>query len=186
MIEIPLTQGYVTVVDDEDAAWVSQWNWSALVTASGLIYATGRPYEKLPYGARAKNKPPKFLLHRFLLGLTPTDKVKVDHRDLDGLNNQRSNLRLSTQQQNRCNQPKKKGTYSSVFKGVSWNARQGVWHAKIETHGVIRYAGSFHDEVAAALAYDRAAHTYHKEFARLNFPENDQYLVGWTHHKDLA
>lgn len=186
MKKISLTKGYVTLVDDADYERVAAFNWHALVTSAG-VYAIGRPYPprkagRRPVGQVVEPKPPKVLLHRWLLGVgDPT--VQVDHRDKDSLNNQRHNLRTSTHQQNRCNQKKRVGT-SSRYKGVSWNARQQCWHAKIAVYGRTRYIGSFEDEKAAALAYDRAAHSYHKEFASFNFPNHRQRLKGWLHKED--
>lgn len=186
MRKISLTQGYVTLVDDADFEKVSQFNWHALVTSTG-VYAIGRPFPprragRKPAGQVAEPKPPKMLLHRWLLGITEED-VEVDHRDLNTLNNQRKNLRIGTKQQNRCNQRKRSGT-SSRYKGVAWNKRSACWHAKIETYGVVRYIGSFKGERAAALAYDRAAYSYHGEFASFNFPNNLQHRKGWLHKED--
>lgn len=73
---------------------------------------------------------------------------------------------------------------TSRFKGVSWITKDAVWQAKVSRSGVCRYIGSFGSENAAALAYDRAAFTYHGEFANYNFPDNKQYTQGWLHWKD--
>lgn len=107
-------------------------------------------------------------LHR-LITLAPRG-VQVDHRDGDGLNNQLSNLRFATSQQNQCNQRKQLGT-SSRFKGVVWHKGGNKWMAQTKVFGRRMYLGLHETEEDAARAYDRAALEYFGEFARLNFPQ---------------
>ncbi len=94
---------------------------------------------------------------------------RIDHRDGDGLNNQRFNLRPATHQQNMCNTRKRAGT-SSAFKGVSWHACTSKWAAKLTANKQHHYLGIWSSEEAAARAYDSAAREHFGEFARLNFP----------------
>jgi hypothetical protein len=86
---------------------------------------------------------------------------------LNGLNNQRDNLRICTPAQNRSNTKKSHG--SSQFKGVSRKAASH-WVAYIKVNQKTKYLGTFQDEVAAALAYDAAARQHFGEFALCNFP----------------
>jgi hypothetical protein len=99
------------------------------------------------------------------------DVKKPDHRDGDGLNNTRANLRSATRSQNAMNRRKQKGT-SSRFKGVSWNKREQKWKVKIMFNCRVINLGSFDSEKAAARTYDAAAKKYFGEFAKLNFPQN--------------
>jgi hypothetical protein len=183
LVEVPLTRGYVAVIDAADADLVLAYRWHALVTRTA-VYAVGRPYPRLPYGQRNGKKAPKVLLHRFILGMSD-DSVEVDHRDQDGLNNRRKNLRLGSRRQNMCNKVKNFGR-TSAYKGVCWNKKDGKWQAKIQQNRVTRYIGNFDSETEAALMYDRAAYSYHGEFAVLNFPQNLQYRLGWKHREDQS
>lgn len=100
--------------------------------------------------------------------------MMIDHKNGNGLDNRRSNLRFCTNAQNQHNQRKwgsRSGKpLSSRYKGVSWH-RRGHWRAKIQAQGKRRYLGQFQSEEAAARAYDRAARELHGEFAVLNFSD---------------
>ena len=94
MREIPLTRGFVAVVDDEDYEKLQQLSWYADTGASGLVYAArGLPRN----GSRRRDK---IRMHRQILSLARGDSAHVDHKDGDGLNNRRSNLRKCTPSQN--------------------------------------------------------------------------------------
>jgi len=107
-------------------------------------------------------------LHRLIMN-APQNLV-VDHINGDSLDNRRANLRLATQTQNLYNRKKKENT-SSQFIGSFFNKSHRYWCSQIKVNGKSIWLGSFDSEIAAARAYDKAALEYHKEFARLNFPE---------------
>ncbi len=99
----------------------------------------------------------------------------VDHKDGNGLNNQRNNLRIATRGQNGSNRRPKGG--SSGYIGVSMLViRSGkntyqYWRASIQKGGVKEYLGLFKNKVDAAKAYDKRAIELHGEFANPNFKE---------------
>jgi hypothetical protein len=103
-------------------------------------------------------------LHRFLLGVT-SPKVKVDHKNGNGLDNQRRNLRKATNGQNKSNSKKALNT-SSQFKGV--RKVRNRWSAQITFNKHHTWLGSFAKEQDAADAYDKAAIKVHGEFALTN------------------
>ncbi len=84
MKQIPLTQGYSTIVDDEDYELLTKRPWQTQFNHCGIPYATSRG-EKM---------------HRVILGLKKGDGKIVDHRKGHSLDNRRSNLRVCTNQQN--------------------------------------------------------------------------------------
>jgi hypothetical protein len=94
---------------------------------------------------------------------------QVDHKDGNGLNNCRGNLRPCTQAQNLRNQSKSLGL-SSQFKGVSWFKPVRKWRAYVSLNGKQHSLGYYDCEVEAAQAYDWSAQIYFGEFAKLNFP----------------
>lgn len=110
-------------------------------------------------------------LHRFILGITDP-AVGIDHRDRNGLNNQKDNLRIATVIQNAGNTgPYKGNTFG--FKGVHWRARHKSWIAKIGGGPSQEWLGTFPTAEAAARAYDaKAIERYGEDFAWLNFPSS--------------
>ena len=158
MKAIPLTQGKVALVDDEDFEWLSKWKWYAWKSKNGW-YAMHNKWSP-------KAKKQKIIrMHRFILG-TKKDQ-EVDHKDHNGLNNQRTNLRSCTHLENCMNQRPRKDC-SSKYKGVHWRKSCKKWQCRIACHGKQHHLGYFKSEYDAALQYDIAAQFFFGEFALLN------------------
>lgn len=167
MRTITLTRGLVAVVDDEDYALVAQFKWFAVKSkethyaARWLRTSTGPRYQHTAGGSRRQLQH----MHSFILGTAPG--TWSDHRDGNGLNNRRNNLRPATPSQNGANRRKVSGK-SSRFKGVTLLS-SGKWRALITVKGKRKYLGdNFISEELAAAAYDRAASAAFGEFALLN------------------
>jgi AP2 domain len=163
MRTVELTQGYVTLVDDADFDRVSAHKWCANVDRRrGKVYA----YRKT-HGPHHKRT--SLYLHRELLGVT-NPKVRVDHDDGNGLNNQRYNIRVCSTRQNNMNQKKRSDGMSSKYKGVSWHKRDKKFYAAIKIEGKSKFLGAFESERDAAKSYDAAAREHFGDFAVCNFP----------------
>src|SRR5258706_1121991 len=121
MQTIQLTQGFVDLVDDADYERVSAQKWYANVQPRGV------------YAARTDNRRTVYL-HRFICGVSDP-KVKVDHRNRNGLDNQRENLRDCSNGQNTMNQKKRRDGVSSKYKGVCWHKRDRKFQADIKLNG---------------------------------------------------
>ncbi len=105
-------------------------------------------------------------MHRTILGVKKG--VEVDHRDGNGLNNQRRNLRRASKSQNQAAYRGACKNKSSRFRGVRWASRYNNWTARITVNGREMHLGCFGVEVSAAAAYNRAAKKYFGRFASLN------------------
>jgi len=156
MKEIPLTQGKVAIVDDEDFELLSQWKWHY----SSAGYATR--------AIQANGKKRFILMHRLIMN-TPVG-METDHINHNGLDNRKSNMRICTLAQNHLNILKNKRN-TSGFKGVSWEENRNAWRACIELNGKGTKLGRFKSPQDAARAYDKAARELFGEFAFTNFPD---------------
>jgi hypothetical protein len=139
---IPLTHQQFALVDDEDFEWLMQYKWSL-----------HRPKHYAQNGCRGR-KPFLVFMHRMILNAPKG--VQVDHRDRNGLNNQRSNLRLCTRSENGYNRAANRNSKSGS-KGVI-QLPSGLWTARISI-------GIFTTREEASAAYDAAAKQFHGEFA---------------------
>lgn len=154
-----LTKGQFTLVDNADYEWLNQYKWFSNIS-NRCIYAA----RWIRLLKRGKQKVIK--MHRFILGVTDS-KLQVDHIDHNGLNNQRSNLRIVTASQNGSNRrPKINGR--SKYIGVCWDKKQNKWYAQLKKDSKVFNLGRYSNEIEAALAYNEAAKKYHGEFSNLN------------------
>lgn len=169
MKRIKLTQGKFALVDDADYEWLNQFKWSAHKKNSTYYACRG-------YGGRKNRK--HITMHQMIMK-TPFGKI-TNHLDRNGLNNQRNNLRISTEQQGRIStkSPNRKST--SKYLGVSrfymqkkYKLKNGkvvtykryqYWLAKLKRN----YLGIYKDEEDAAMAYNKEAKKQYGKLAVLN------------------
>lgn len=85
-------------------------------------------------------------LHAFVMGKPPRGFV-VDHRDRNGLNNRRSNLRVIKHARNLLNRSKFQA--ASGYRGVYFDPRVSRWEAKVKVDGRVRFLGMFDDPAKA-------------------------------------
>lgn len=172
---IPLSGKYgygkFAKVDDEDFERINQYKWHVSKGKGTTRYAVARVIG-------VKNK---IIMHRLIME-TP-DGFITDHKNHDGLDNRRVNLRTCTIAENNANK-RPVLDKTSKYLGVHWEKQQkkyfkkktgefhiykyGYWTANLEKNNKRLFLGYFKTEIEAALAYNEAAKKYHGEFANLN------------------
>lgn len=147
------------MVSVEDRLLIEEFYWSGQ-TKGNVRYAESPSAEKYVGGGR--------FLHQNIA--IPRSGKIIDHRDGNGLNNMRPNLRDADKAMNAANSRKRRGTRSK-FRGVKVDPRplKKRFEARIRINGSVRWLGRFETEEGAALAYDKAAEEAFGEFARPNF-----------------
>jgi histone acetyltransferase (RNA polymerase elongator complex component) len=143
--EIPLTQGKVTLVDEEDYEILASYKWHARKDHK-TFYATRRD----GYGSVS--------MHRCVavrMGIIPTvfDKREIDHINRNGLDNTRINLRVASRSQNAANRNAKGYT---------------IEHGRVRKYKVVvggKYIGRFKTEQEAVDAYILAKKEVYGEFS---------------------
>lgn len=150
---LPLTKGYVAIIDADDADRVGRFCWTASVEKH-TIYAMRKDYSD---GHCRTLK-----LHRFIIA-APLG-IHVDHRNRNGLDNRKENLRFATKSQNMANRVNSRPP-ASGFRGVTFDSNKKRWTATIAADGKTYRLGHFRHAEDAADAYRRAQMSLHGEFA---------------------
>jgi hypothetical protein len=149
-VALSLPGGLSVLVDEQDAEWLSRYRWRA-IRIRHTWYAVRADSDGLVY------------MHREILD-APAGLI-VDHRDGNGLNNTRANLRLVTARENAINAAKRAGC-SSRHRGVDWCKSMRAWRVRVWPDGREQLVGYYTTEEEAAEARRRAAVTVYGEFAR--------------------
>lgn len=136
------------LVDDDMFDYLSQFHW---------IYLPPREKNNSSAYARYWTGKSFISMHYLVAG------EGYDHKDRNGLNNQRDNLRKATPSQNAAN-CLPRGMWKT--KGVKRQNRK--WIARITVNQKYIHLGTYDDFNDAAKAYNEAATKYFGEFALLN------------------
>jgi hypothetical protein len=156
---VPLTKGQFAVVDASDRPVVERFLWQLDASHGNSFYA--RTTFRGSDGKRSHVS-----LHRLLWkhwGMP--DAPEIDHRNMNGLDCRRENLRAADAHGNNCNKGLQKNNKTGV-KGVSWSEKHGKWHAQIGHHRRKVHLGFFADIKEATRARAEAERHLHGSFAR--------------------
>lgn len=154
--EIPLTQGKVAIVDDDDFELIKKYKWCA-VKSCNTYYAMR---------IDCTNKKRRFIsMHRLIMDAN--SGVYVDHVNGSGLDNRKENLRVCNNSEN-CRNQRVRINNSSGYKGVDWHKNLYKWRTRIMIDGKYTHLGLFSCIIKAAKCYNEAAIKHYGKFAKLN------------------
>lgn len=145
------------LIDDDDFERLSKFKWSL---------GGGRTKDKNRYPCVSINGRTNYI-HRMVLGLKKGDKRFIDHIDRNTYNNQKSNLRIVSRSQNRCNSDREKSNKSG-YKGIHWRPQNKKWYVQIAENGKVHYLGLYEDLNEAIRIYNEASLKYHGKFGFIN------------------
>jgi len=148
---VTLTKGYEAIIDAEDAHLIGKFNWYALVQ------------EHTVYACRKKGRSATKYMHREII--PASDVFFVDHKNRNGLDNRKSNLRFADAKQNKQNSCVRSDSKSKI-KGVAFVPSCGKWRARIKCAGKVFHLGYHEDIQSAKAAYEDASKKLHLEFSR--------------------
>lgn len=152
MVTITSTNGYKIMIDEEDFDMVSKYHWYVSKTNSNNYYALRH--------STSNGKRTKMYLHREVMGATKGDII--DHIDMNGLNCQKANLRLSSKSMNAYN----RRSFGAIdYLGVS--KHKDKFRMQIYVQGR-RYSKVCDTAEEAAMLYNEYAKKFHGDYARLN------------------
>ncbi len=140
MKQIPLTQGKIALVNDEDYEFLNGFHWRAKKEFNSYYC-----YTRIGHGVKNRKH---ISMHRLILQAKPGEVC--DHIDGNGLNNCRSNIRITTARGNGQNLHIPK---TSKYPGVRIDKLGKKWQAQIKINGKQRHLGTFDNEIDAATAY---------------------------------
>lgn len=158
--EIALSRGKIALVDEADFERISQHKWYA-----NLSHGKGNTFYAVRQEPLSGGGQRTVYMHREIMGLTPEDLRRVDHREPEQtLDNRRGNLRVATPAQQSRNRRLFKNNRSGL-KGVT-RSGNGRWAARIGHEGRVIHLGMFDAPELAHAAYCAEAVKLHGEFAR--------------------
>jgi hypothetical protein len=160
-MRIKLSQNQYTIVDFDDFCRLIRYKWYAY--DNGNTFYAERPEYINGFLCRIR-------MHRVIMN--PEKGEVIDHKDRDGLNNCKYNLRPATPAQNRLNNRRGFNSPTSKYKGVFFDKKRGKYRAVLSIDCKKKHLGYFDNEIDTARVYDEAAKKQRGDFAALNFPDD--------------
>lgn len=144
MKKIKLNHNKIAIVDDEDFEYLSKFKWRYTING---------------YASRTKRN-----IYMARVIMKAKSGEYIDHINMNKLDNRKSNLRITTNQQNNWNK-RFYGKYTT--KGVSM-LKNGKYRAYIVHNYKQIFIGNFQNKIEAMMAYDLKCTELRGKFAITN------------------
>lgn len=140
-------------IDDENYDEVSKYKWCAFVDKTrNTIYAIKREHNTKMIS-----------MHRLIM--KATKGTKIDHKNGDGLDNQKQNLRFANNSENRSNSKTPKNN-SLHQKNISWSS--GIKKFRVGIKKTFDSEDEFKEKIQELQQFDALLSVYKYENFRLN------------------
>jgi len=137
-------KGYDVLIDDEDYNLVSNYNWH-IDKRNHTNYA--RAYIK---GSYSSGKRKQIFMHRLIMGIEGIN-FDIDHKNENGLDNHKQNLRFITKS---GNNRRAKRLNKTGYRGVQKHRNCDRYQAVIRIDGKKKYIGSYNTPEEASIVYE--------------------------------
>lgn len=144
--------------DDSDHELISRYKWR-VKKGRNTFYAV----TYIRDGVRKYRS--SYGMHQLIMN--PPENLCTDHKNRNGLDNRRNNLRISTVQENNRNATKQRNN-TTGYRGVDYNKNHKLFRARVNINRKSVYCRYFKTKEQAALAYNEAAKIHFGEYANLN------------------
>lgn len=152
--EIPLQNGAVALVDDEDYEKVNKHIWSKSIIQNDILRVATRIDGNF------------VILSHYILGEPKCNEI-ISFKNGDKLDFRKSNLIIKSRYSMAVIGRGRKGSISK-YKGVTWNKHKNKWQAQIKINGKNMFLGRFSNEDDAARKYNEAVRKFRGDEAFVN------------------
>ncbi len=148
------TNGGSILVDDVDYDYLSQWSWSV----------TNGHAMRSQYDATLKRSPTISMADVVAERAGIFHPDQLDHKNQNGLDNQRHNLRAATKSQNMMNRGLQSNN-TSGYPGVDFNQAKQRWRGRVKKDGRVIWQGFFNSAEDAGRKVAEKRIQFFGEFA---------------------
>lgn len=152
---------FITIIDTEKLERVKSFGLRWCINNSTDQYVKATKWEII----NGKPKLKSYYLHILLTGIKSGNKMHVDHKNHDILDNRMKNLRVITPSQNTRNRKSKNTNNTSGYRNVCWINSLGKWVVQLMVDGKNTRLGEFDDVDVAGRYAEEMRQKYYGEFA---------------------
>ena len=153
---------YDCIIDKEDLEKINWIRWHVRYAPDGdNYYATACKYLGT-FDGKAKYR--NIHIHSIIMDVLGKENVRVDHKNHDGLDNRKENLRITNVVKNGMNRKGKNTNNSSGYRNVSWDKKRNKWVVQLQVNGKNTILGTFKDVHEAGRFAEEMREKYYGKY----------------------